>query len=90
MFKYNYSKITYYFQSLIGYNNIFLLKAILNYNNTISNKNPKSLCFINRNNVILHLTIKRLINKIKYIVNKMESYPNLSDNLKDLSLNYQV
>lgn len=73
--KYKYRYITFYFQNLTGYSNIFLLKAILKYNDTIFDKNPKSLSFINKNNVILQLIVKRLINKIKYIVKILESYP---------------
>lgn len=73
------------------YNIIFLLKAILIYNDTIyGENNPYKLSFINRNSVILLLTIKRLINKTNYTVKIVDSYPILSDNLKDLSNSYQV
>lgn len=82
-----YSNITFYCHNLGGYDVVFLLKILYNYNESIVDNDLKYKIFpLLRDNKIIKLTIK----KGKYSLTILDSYCILTNNLNDLCKDFGI
>lgn len=77
-----YSKTTFYCHNLGGFHAIFLIKVLVDYNKSNSDKYELSFKF--RDNVILAITISKGGSKFTI----KDSYPILNSSLRDLAKSY--
>lgn len=86
LFKYKYKDIKFYCHNLGGFDVVYMLKALLEYN-VVKNKTVYEIDVICRKDVILKANIiKFREGKKKISIDILDSYTILTDKLKDLSI----
>jgi hypothetical protein len=82
-----YSNITFYCHNLGGFDVVFILKILYDYNESVTDKELEyKISCILRDDKIIKLTIKRG----KYSLTILDSYCILTNNLKDLSKDFLI
>lgn len=89
MLRPKYSGTTFYAHNFGKFDVVFILKTILEYNKVEGN-HPYILNIICREDVILKLSIKRVIEGRSSNINILDSYSILTDSLKNLCLKYEL
>jgi hypothetical protein len=79
-----YSKTTFYCHNLGGFDVIFLIKVLVDYNDNNNNNEKYDLSFKFRENTILSITITKGSNKVTI----KDSYAIFNSSLRDLAKSY--
>lgn len=83
-----YKDINFYCHNLGGFDIVFLLKTLCDYND--NNKDKYNISCIFRDSKILSVTISKLINNTKHIFTISDSYSILNNSLHNLSRIFKV
>jgi hypothetical protein len=92
MLTHKYNGYTFYCHNFAKFDLVFLLPALVKYNDTVENKDKFKIEIISKDNLILKLNIsKKLPNKkTAYKISFLDSYQLLSNSLDKLGKTYQV